>query len=278
MFYTVAAGRSTGTGARRLWEGSQCQGSGPHAGCGGQGEQGVTSSGQDYDVDRLEAQVALDPGCADYPALAEVLRRRGEVERALGVAQAGVAAAPDRLAGRVALGLALWDAGLESEARQALIRVLEPALAPHRVGEIDEPAAEQGIEAALKEASPRVDERASADQAKRRDLDDNWSFQGDGPPKSTARKPKRTRAQKTPPSGLFRTATMADLLDRQGDRAGAESIRRELASVRNVGDLADYTDAGAKPEEGVALGSEGTNDRTIEKLERWLRNLQRSDS
>lgn len=234
--------------------------------------KGVASSGHEYDVKQLEAQVALDPGCADYPALAEVLRRRGEVERALGVAEAGVAAAPDRLAGRVALGLALLDAGLESEARQALIRVLDAALAPHRVGVDHKPSAAQGSEAALEEAPPQVDETASGDQTTKRDLE------GDRPSPPTPRKPRRARAQKTPPPGLFRTATMADLLDRQGDRRGAEAIRRELASVRNVGDVADYTGSGEKLKEVSALESRGEDDRTIKKLERWLRNLQRSDS
>lgn len=241
----------------------------------------MTSSGYEYDVDRLEAEVALDPGCADYPALAEVLRRRGEVQRALGVAEAGLAAAPDRLAGRVALGLALLDAGLESKAREALIRVLEPALAPHRMGMDSGGSAESGMDPALKEAPPRVEETASADQTARRESDDNWPLGGDGgdrPSKTTTRKPRRTPAQKTPPSGLFRTATMADLLDRQGDRAGAEAIRRELASVRNVGDLADYPGADDKPKEIPALDPRGEDDRTIEKLERWLRNLKRSDS
>ena len=238
----------------------------------------MTSSGHEYDVDRLEAQVALDPGCADYPALAEVLRRRGEVQRALGVAEAGLAAAPDRLAGRVALGLALLDAGLESKARQALIRVLEPALAPHRIGMDPDASAESGTDPVLKEDPPRVEERASADQTTLREPDGNWPLGGDQPSKSTPRKPRRTPAQKTPPSGLFRTATMADLLDRQGDRAGAEAIRRELASVRNVGDLADYPGAGDKPKEISALDPRGEDDRTIEKLERWLRNLKRSES
>ena len=41
--------------------------------------KGVASSGHEYDVKQLEAQVALDPGCADYPALAEVLAGRYSV-------------------------------------------------------------------------------------------------------------------------------------------------------------------------------------------------------
>ncbi|MCH2184857.1 hypothetical protein MK280_03195 [Myxococcota bacterium] len=241
----------------------------------------MTSSGHNYDVERLEAQVALDPGCADYPALAEVLRRRGEVKRALDVAQAGVTAAPDRLAGRVALGLALLDAGLESEARQALILVLEPALAPHRVGGEHEPLADQEAETALEEAGPQVDGVASSEATAERVLNANDPLDpglADRQPKAKSRNATRTRAQKSPPSGLFRTATMADLLDRQGDRAGAEAIRLELASVRNVGDLADYDGSNERPKEDPLSNSETQSDRTIKTLERWLRNLQRSDS
>ena len=152
----------------------------------------MTSSGYEYDVDRLEAEVALDPGCADYPALAEVLRRRGEVQRALGVAEAGLAAAPDRLAGRVALGLALLDAGLESKAREALICVLEPALVPHRIGMDSGASAESGMDPALKEAPPQVEETASTDQTARRESDDNWSLGGDGGDRSSKTTPQRS--------------------------------------------------------------------------------------
>ncbi|MDG2052007.1 MAG: hypothetical protein P8M78_17790 [Myxococcota bacterium] len=241
----------------------------------------MTSSGHDYDVDGLEARVALDPGCADYPALAELLRRRGDVQRARGIAEAGLAAAPDRLAGRVVLGLALLDAGLEPEAREALISVLEPALAPHRVGDSRAPLVDAEIEAALAEARPEVDEMISANQMAERVLDEHGPFEGDRggvKPEVRTQKPKLSRPQEDGPSGLFRTETMAGLLDRQGDASGAEAIRRELASISNVGDLADYPDSDGMLTGASTLDPEAKSKRTIETLERWLLNLQRGAS
>ena len=64
-----------------------------------------------YDMEHLRAEVAADAGAPLYPALAEALRRAGRAEDARRVSEAGLEEAPERMAGRVSLGLALLDLG-----------------------------------------------------------------------------------------------------------------------------------------------------------------------
>ena len=266
----------------------------------------MSSERDGYDLSALEARVALEPGCADYPALAEVLRRRGDLKRAREVAEAGLAAAPHRLAGRVALGLALLDAGEMSQAREILAQVLDPALAPHRRDPDSEGLADHEIEAALAAARPQVEEMLSANRMAEQVLDEHASIE-----EAAARTQGRASAHQETASaqetalvdhrvdegvgpvassgGLFRTETMANLLDRQGDSAGADAIRRELAAVRNVGDLADYRHQETASATAISGALEGepaekkpsppvAESAKIDTLERWLRNLDRGRS
>ena len=265
----------------------------------------MSSERDEYDLSALEARVALEPGCADYPALAEVLRRRGDLTRAREVAEAGLAAAPHRLAGRVALGLALLDAGKMSQAREILAEVLDPALAPHRRDPDSEGLADHEIEEALAVARPQVDEMLSANRMAEQVLDEHASVEETAAPiqeRASAQERASTEAIASAnhrldegarpvasSGGLFRTETMADLLDRQGDSAGAEAIRRELAAIRNVGDLSDYRDRETASVAAISGAFEGepaekepsppvAESAKIDTLERWLRNLDRGRS
>lgn len=86
-----------------------------------------TSDGNE-DVDefeRLLLEVEGDPGCASFPRLAEAYRREGEIARAARIAERGLAQAPERLGGRVALALAQLESGEIADAIQGLSSILE---------------------------------------------------------------------------------------------------------------------------------------------------------
>ena len=88
-----------------------------------------------YDIEGLRHLVERAPGCPEFPALAEVHRRQGRAEEARRVSQRGLEEAPERMAGRVSLGLALIDLGAESEAKSELAGILDALLEPHRLGD-----------------------------------------------------------------------------------------------------------------------------------------------
>ena len=77
------------------------------------------------DLERLRQRVEQDAGCAEFPALAEAERRAGRLPEARRIAERGLRVRPDRLAGRVALGLVLLDQGDVTGAQRALAAVCE---------------------------------------------------------------------------------------------------------------------------------------------------------
>ncbi len=83
------------------------------------------SGDQVADLDTLVAEVDLDPGSAAFPTLAEAFRRAGSPERARTIAEVGLERTPGRLAGRVALALALLDLGESAEASRQLATILQ---------------------------------------------------------------------------------------------------------------------------------------------------------
>jgi hypothetical protein len=97
-------------------------------------------------------EVEQDPGSPDFPVLAESYRRGGQPERARTLAQNGLAVAPERLAGRVALGLALIDLGEISESIQELECILENV--PELPSDLDSPRVEAAV--AVPEQEPAV--------------------------------------------------------------------------------------------------------------------------
>ncbi len=250
----------------------------------------MAESHHGYDLEGLAALVAADPGSPEFPALAEAARRCGEPERARQIAAEGLEAAPARLAGRVALGLALLDLGRAEEASAELATILDAVVEPHRIEEAileAEPVAsdplvgtagradvllDDEIDEAFAAAEPRMDEMISPNTMAERVLFDHAPVDAGacadlGAPPADGDE-EAAAAGVGASSPLFRTATMADLLDRQGDAAGAEAIRRALSGVDDVGDVADFVE---RAEDAVA----GSRTRTLSTLEQWLENIQR---
>ena len=78
-----------------------------------------------HELEELAVQVLEDPGSSAFPALAEAYRRAGLVDEARRVVERGLEAAPERMAGRVALGLVLIEQGEIDAARLELMRVFD---------------------------------------------------------------------------------------------------------------------------------------------------------
>ena len=70
-------------------------------------------------------------------------------------------------------------------------------------------------------------------------------------------------------SGAFATRTMAELLEKQGDRRGAERIRAALGE--ETADFVQPADGERRPSGGLARGDAAV----IAVLERWLDNARR---
>jgi hypothetical protein len=280
-----------------------------------------------FDIETLRTLVEKSPGSPEFPALAEATRRAGDPDQARRIALAGLEAAPGRLAGRVALGLALLDLGRDDEARQALSTILDAVLEPHRVAEapttavpsrpaegsapvaaptsppgfadLAESLGDDELEQAFASAEPEIEsmlspnrmaeqvlldhapvEEADDADARAATLDAAWD---DGADEDAADDDALAGA----PSPLFRTATMAELLARQGDEAGAEAIRRELSRGAASGTGERPVDAAVVPApEGAPHPAEasftaergGRRTRILATLERWLQNIQRGQA
>ncbi len=84
------------------------------------------------DIRALSDVLARDPASLVYADLAEALRRRGDVEQALGVAQRGLARHPDHADGLDCVGRIHADRGDLAQARDAWAHAL--AVAPTHAG------------------------------------------------------------------------------------------------------------------------------------------------
>lgn len=172
-------------------------------------------------------------------------------------------------ADRVAEALGLLEVGRIEEARSALVALLvgsDPA-ASHPGNGAFAPLAEAELEDAFREAAPDTGQMIDADgiameaiRAARLDdpepeagVDPLWAEPaGDAAVVEPVTEDEAVLARLGAP---FRTRTMADLLERQGDAESADSIRRTLGSGR-----------------GASRGE------TIRTLERWLARLRRGDA
>jgi tetratricopeptide (TPR) repeat protein len=215
----------------------------------------IQSAGE---IARLEALLGADPGAPAFPALAEANRRAGRLEEAERVAREGLRRRPELSAGRVALALALLDLGRTEEARGELERVLEDVpdhpLALETFARSGGPPADalsaiadDEIDGAFEDAESSASELVDANEVAARalraaDLDQpEGVFSGD-------------------PDSPFATRTVAGLLERQGHRAEAEALRRDL-ELRTDG-------------ESRAPLADAQRERVIATLERWLENLR----
>jgi hypothetical protein len=233
------------------------------------------------EIVRLQALAEGDPGSSVFPALAEAHRLAGRPDEAERIARAGLERHPDRVAGRVALGLALLDGGCLDEARcefQAVLHAVpdqvlarealgqsegsgelapsfepEPAGEPEAFGPIEEAELEDALQAAVTDLDQTVDADRIAQEAMH-------------------------QAELERPEGLiscsespFATRTVAALLEKQGDARGAQVIRSALEEGEGA--------AAPTPTQPPPL-SPASEQRTqwVATLERWLHNVRRGRS
>jgi tetratricopeptide (TPR) repeat protein len=193
---------------------------------------------------RLEAIVARDPGADAFPALAESHRRSGRPDEAERVAREGLRCRPDRIEARTVLCLALLDQGRNDDAHRELERAADDLLAAGVLesdysGEISEGE----LESAFDRAEADVEEVVDADRVAQEAIEE---------------------ADLGLPEG-FKTSTMADLLEAQGDLGGATRIRSAL----QLADDEEHVGEGLFPLDGPV-----DRQKTLKTLERWLGNVR----
>jgi tetratricopeptide (TPR) repeat protein len=179
-------------------------------------------------------------------AHAEDRRRDGDADAALALAREALEHDPEHVAAHATAALALLDLGREHEARRELeLLVAEPVALPMAL----DPIADDEFDRAFDAAEPEPDAMRDANEV--------------------AYEAMRAAALDSPeipvpagPGSPFRTATMAALLERQGDADAARAIRESLAPP------ADTTSGGRERRRG---------DR-VRILERWLERLQRGNA
>ncbi len=169
-----------------------------------------------------------------------------------------------RLEASVARSVDLLDAGRLEEAREELLCAIAAAAAPV-VAPVDEPLSEQEFERAFDAAEPEVDQMIDADRvaevALREAGADELHVEGEA---------DFATEEGALPEG-FATATMAELLERQGDTDGASRIRAALSTAPPGQD--PPAPEGASPERD-AEASRPSRGRVIRTLERWLENVR----
>jgi hypothetical protein len=146
-----------------------------------------------------------------------------------------------RLERAIRRGIELLAQGRGDAARSELVRALgaEPQAAPFE-GSVSESELEQAFET----AAPEREQMFDADRVAQ----------------AAIRQAERDLAAETGPAEVgaaFRTRTLADLLERQGDAAGASQIRSQLGAPA------------ARP------APRGGRRQVMATLERWLENLRR---
>ena len=177
----------------------------------------------------------------DAYAQAEAHRRAGRAVEAERVARLGLEREPRALRLRVVLALALLDQRRADAARAELEQGLSAA------AEFPTQLSEQEFDAAFESAEPEVEQLMDADRVAEQAL----------------REAELGPADEISPTGadsVFATRTMAELLERQGDREGAARIRNRIDRSR------------AAPS---APSSADHRRQLVIELERWLVNLRK---
>jgi predicted Zn-dependent protease len=207
----------------------------------------------------LEEAVEADPGTGCFAALAEVHRLAGRLDQAERVARQGLDRKPESTEGRLVLTLALLDQGRIAEAREELERMSTEVLTSQGVSA--QPEADSVSEAELDDAFDQaetdhdelIDPNRVAEEAVA-----HVDFHAD-----TGEETDDADAASTlEPGSAFATATMAELLERQGDEGGAERIRASLGRAAN------------SPMEQQVAADDHDRAYRIETLERWLSNIR----
>lgn len=215
-------------------------------------------------LQRLEAAVRADPGAAGFPALAEMYRRAGRLEEAERVVRGGLESAPKMREGHVVLGLTLLNQGRYDDALAAFESVAADVVAAAG-GDVEGDAADLEdsgptdveLEQAFEQAEPDADllvtpDSVAEEAVERVDV--------------SAAEPltEHSVSDEIGTGGTFVTRTMAEVLERQGDRTGAERIRVALTESGGAPD----------PARGVEGPGEAWRQHTISVLESWLQNLR----
>jgi len=209
------------------------------------------------DLKRLEAAVTRDPAGAAYPSLAEAYRRAGRLADAEVVVRHGLERNPEAPGGRVVLALVLLELGRVEEARACLeplvAAVVAAASAPADAGRArwTEAELDDALDAAQTDTDALIDPDRVAREAVAR-VDAEFDAPDDVAPLADA----------FDTGGTFATRTMAELLERQGDRRGAERIRAALQDPRRASDPV------------AAAPTPRNRQHTIAVLESWLQNLR----
>ncbi|MGH0030000.1 MAG: hypothetical protein ACQGVC_09430 [Myxococcota bacterium] len=214
----------------------------------------------------LEASVEADPGAHAFPALAELHRRGGRLQEAERVAREGLARKPERVEGRLVLALVLLDQGRDADARDQL-EGLTPAMlaaagvtAPEHAAvlDADDSLSEGELEAAFQQAETDAEQLITPDRVAAEAVAHVDAGAADGYEEAAA-EPVGVES-----GSAFVTASMAELLERQGDESGAERIRAALASSAPA-PVAPSVDEAKAP---------SRRQKQIATLERWLANIR----
>lgn len=292
------------------------------------------------ELEELAAEMTLEPDSLVFSRLAEAYRSAGLPADARRVALHGLERHPGHLPGRISLGLALLDLDRGDEAREVLhdvLGVLEAARAPTlRAAPI--PAATPAAASVDGPSSEEIDSAFATAEAEREQMRDAVSVAHEAMRAENLEEPEigssalaadGMEAFEDPdaegddgehgdPAGFwssahpaFATATMAELLEVQGDTARAREIRSRLGPALDLGepdsramgearveaepepaamqrdDEAPATpgagagpralDAAEVPETGApsAPSSADRRSRVVATLELWLRNIRR---
>ena len=245
------------------------------------------------DVTLLVAMGAADPSSPAVVALVDAWRREGRSDEAERIAREALYRQPESLAVRVALALALIDLGKLDAARDELQRAL--AISPEHAGA----AAARAQGRAARAPAPPARPEEPADRLPRRysvpppapaealelleeieadELDgafDTAESEAEGMLDANEVAQEAIRAVEegnaghllSAPESPFATATMADLLERQGHADDARAVRARVTP---------------RSEPALETGDERTSDararqraRVLATLEHWLENLRR---
>ncbi len=235
----------------------------------------------------LLSLVENDPGAMAFPAVTDALRLAGQLERARAVAAAGLERVPDNVSGRVAMGLVLLELG-EIEAAHAQLEPVVELLSPLEEIMSARPASAGAAHAGDSNSAPAPVSDPGIAEAEIESAFDQAESIPDQMLDATevAQEAMRVEALDAPEEGFspsshpsFATATMADLLEKQGDSAQADAIRASInpdaqTAVTQVAGVNAETvtgQSGPVAEEAPASASAGD----VATLESWLQNLRR---
>ena len=227
----------------------------------------------------LEEAVQADAGAACFPALAEAHRRAGLLAEAERIVRSGLDRNPDAADGRLVLGFVLLDQGRTEEARLELESLTAGVLASHGISlppgpGASPPAADPDAEASISDAE--LDDAFGQAETDTDELIDpnRVAAAAVAHLEATADDDidEMPLADALEPGSAFATATMAGLLEQQGDETGAERIRAALepAAASATPEVAAETLGGS----AVLDEHPASRPDLIGTLERWLTNLR----